>query len=297
MLGLQLTDVEPFHTVYLSGLIRDPEGQKMSKTKGNVVDPLGVIDESGADALRFALIHGATPGNDQRFGTAKLENARNFANKLWNATRFVRRRPARDDPRRRRAAPARRRPPRARPNGGSDRGRRPRPPRADAAMASYAFGELTRILYDAIWSEYCDWGLEFAKIRLADTSLDDADPRGDLVDAGRGPRHVPAAAPSGHAVRDRGALGGAAASRQRSRAAHRRPLARPRDARRGRRAAGRRADRPRDRAPQRPGHGEAAGRRLAGDPRVRPARARGRVRGDSGPPSSGWPVRVHSIAS
>jgi len=89
MLGLQLTDVEPFHTVYLSGLIRDPEGQKMSKTKGNVVDPLGVIEESGADALRFALIHGATPGNDQRFGAAKLEHARNFANKLWNATRFV----------------------------------------------------------------------------------------------------------------------------------------------------------------------------------------------------------------
>ena len=62
MLGLELTDAEPFHTVYLSGLIRDPLGQKMSKTKGNVVDPLGVIDESGADALRFALIHGADAG-------------------------------------------------------------------------------------------------------------------------------------------------------------------------------------------------------------------------------------------
>src|SRR3954453_19979225 len=61
----------------------------MSKTKGDVVAPLGVIDESGADALRFAVIHGATPGNDQRFGAAKLELARNFANKLWNATRYV----------------------------------------------------------------------------------------------------------------------------------------------------------------------------------------------------------------
>src|SRR3954467_2199848 len=89
MLGLHLTGREPFHTVYLSGLIRDPEGQKMSKTKGNVVDPLGVIDETGADALRFAVIHRATPGNDQRFGEARLEHARNFANKLWNATRFV----------------------------------------------------------------------------------------------------------------------------------------------------------------------------------------------------------------
>ena len=89
MLGIELTGTEPFHTVYLSGLIRDPFGQKMSKTKGNVVDPLGAIDESGADALRFAVIHGATPGNDIRFGAAKLEHARNFANKLWNATRFV----------------------------------------------------------------------------------------------------------------------------------------------------------------------------------------------------------------
>ena len=89
MLGIELTGREPFHTISLSGLIRDPYGQKMSKTKGNVVDPLAVMAESGADALRFALIHGATPGQDQRFGPQKLELARNFANKLWNAARFV----------------------------------------------------------------------------------------------------------------------------------------------------------------------------------------------------------------
>ena len=89
MLGLALLDEAPFETVYLSGLIRDPYGKKMSKTTGNVVDPLEIIDSTGADALRFALIHGATPGLDQKFGTAKVENARNFANKLWNATRFV----------------------------------------------------------------------------------------------------------------------------------------------------------------------------------------------------------------
>ena len=173
MLGLELTDVEPFHTVYLSGLIRDPEGQKMSKTKGNVVDPLGVIDESGADALRFALIHGATPGNDQRFGTAKLEHARNFANKLWNATRYVvGARPA--------TIPegAERRLPEVAHLGPAERWLRSRATAttsaADAAMASYTFGEVTRILYDAIWSEYCDWGLEFAKIRLADATLDAA---------------------------------------------------------------------------------------------------------------------------
>ena len=76
MLGIHLTGEVPFHTVYLSGLIRDPEGQKMSKTKGNVVDPLAVIDETGADALRFAVIHGTTPGLDQKFGRTKLEHAR-----------------------------------------------------------------------------------------------------------------------------------------------------------------------------------------------------------------------------
>ena len=171
MLGLELTGQEPFHTVYLSGLIRDPTGQKMSKTKGNVVDPLGVIDESGADALRFALIHGATPGNDQRFGTAKLDNARNFANKLWNATRYVvGARPATIDP------GAERRLPDARLLGPAERWLLSRAAAtteaADVAIAGYGFGEVTRLLYDAIWSEYCDWGLEFAKVRLSDTTLD-----------------------------------------------------------------------------------------------------------------------------
>jgi valyl-tRNA synthetase len=167
MLGLHLTDREPFHTVYLSGLIRDPEGQKMSKTKGNVVDPLGVIDETGADALRFAVIHGASPGQDQRFGSTKLENARNFANKLWNATRYVvGARPATIAP------DAERRLPDDRHLGPADRWLLSRATATieavDAAMASYAFAEVTRTLYDAIWSEFCDWGVELAKVRLAD---------------------------------------------------------------------------------------------------------------------------------
>jgi Valyl-tRNA synthetase len=173
MLGLELTGTEPFHTVYLSGLIRDPDGQKMSKTKGNVVDPLGVIDESGADALRFAVIHGATPGNDQRFGQAKLEHARNFANKLWNATRFVvGARPA--------TIPeeAERRLPEQGHLGPAERWLLSRAAAttkaADGAMATFAFGELTRLLYEAIWSEYCDWGLELAKVRLTDERLDAA---------------------------------------------------------------------------------------------------------------------------
>ena len=173
MLGLELTGTEPFHTVYLSGLIRDPEGQKMSKTKGNVVDPLGVIDESGADALRFALIHGATPGNDQRFGPARLEHARNFANKLWNAARYVI--GARPESI---AAGAERQAPDARHLGPAERWLLSRAAAttaaADAAMTGFAFGELTRVVYEAIWSEYCDWGLEFAKVRLTDPASDAA---------------------------------------------------------------------------------------------------------------------------
>jgi valyl-tRNA synthetase len=170
MLGIHLTGTEPFQTVYLSGLIRDPEGAKMSKTRGNVIDPLGVIDETGADALRFALIHGAAPGQDQRFGTAKLENARNFANKLWNATRFVIGARPVSIP-----ADAERRLPDARHLGPLEHWLASRAAATvvavDSAMTDFAFGEVTRLLYDAIWGEFCDWGVELAKVRLADESL------------------------------------------------------------------------------------------------------------------------------
>jgi valyl-tRNA synthetase len=170
MLGIHLTGDIPFHAVYLSGLIRDPYGAKMSKTKGNVVDPLGMIDEQGADAVRFALVHGATPGIDQRFGAAKVENARNFANKLWNATRFVLgARPASI------AAGSPRRAPDAALLGPAERWILSRAAATaadvDRGMAEFQFAEVTRALYDGIWSEYCDWGLELAKVRLTDSSL------------------------------------------------------------------------------------------------------------------------------
>ncbi len=174
MLGIHFMGDAPFEVVYLSGLVRDPYGQKMSKTKGNVVDPLEAIDESGADALRFALIHGVAPGNDQKFSAEKLENARNFANKLWNAARFVLgARPATI------AADA----PRATPDparlGPAERWLRSRVAAAvasaDRAFAEFSFGELTRVLYDSIWGEYCDWALELAKVRLADEALSAAD--------------------------------------------------------------------------------------------------------------------------
>ena len=170
MLGIHLMGEAPFHTVYLSGLIRDPMGQKMSKTKGNVVDPLGTIEEVGADALRFALINGAAPGNDSRLGPEKLENARNFTNKLWNASRFVLgARPATIP-----AGATRLRPNRAE-IGPAERWILSRAAATvaavDQAMAQYGFGDASQILYEAIWNEYCDWGVELAKIRLGDDSL------------------------------------------------------------------------------------------------------------------------------
>ncbi len=170
MLGIELTGEPPFHTIVLSGLIRDPLGRKMSKTTGNVVDPLAVMEESGADALRFALIHGATAGQDQRFGLQKLELARNFANKLWNAARYVAGARPVGIP-----AGAPRQPPDESLLGPAERWIRSCAAAAtasvDRALGEYQFGEVTRALYDGIWSEFCDWGLELAKVRLADEAV------------------------------------------------------------------------------------------------------------------------------
>ena len=166
MLGEWLTHREPFSIVYLSGLIRDPYGRKMSKTTGNVIDPLGVIDEMGADALRFALINGAAPGADQRLGPSRLEGARNFANKIWNAARFVLgARPAELPSETVLSLPDRKS------LGAAEHwilGRcASNLAEADAAYATFQFGEAARVLHAAIWSEYCDWYLELAKVQLA----------------------------------------------------------------------------------------------------------------------------------
>jgi len=174
MLGIHLTDAPPFHTVYLSGLVRDERGQRMSKTKGNSVDPLEVMDVAGADALRFALIHGATPGQDQKFGQQKLETGRNFANKLWNATRFVLgARPASIPEGAVRAAPD------PASLGPIERWIRSRTAATieatDRALETYQLAEVTRTLLEAIWSELCDWGVEMAKVRLSDANISDAE--------------------------------------------------------------------------------------------------------------------------
>ncbi len=169
MLGEWLTGREPFHTVYLHGMVRDPFGAKMSKTKGNVVEPLEVVDTMGADAMRFALVHGSDPTAEQKMSGPRIESARNFANKLWNASRFViGARPADigDDE------------PLALPSvdqlGPAEHWILHRCTRTvaavEAAYAGYDYGEVARLLYDAIWSEYCDWYLEMAKIALAETS-------------------------------------------------------------------------------------------------------------------------------
>lgn len=89
MMGLELTGKSPFNTVYLHGLVRAADGSKMSKTKGNVVDPLDTVAEYGADSLRYSLVTGVTPGQDIPFNQEKIEANRNFANKLWNCCKFV----------------------------------------------------------------------------------------------------------------------------------------------------------------------------------------------------------------
>ena len=164
MMGIENAGAAPFHTVYLHGLVLDPEGVKMSKTRGNVLDPLQLIDMYGADALRFALTIGNSPGNDQRLNEQKLESSRNFANKLWNAARFVMGNlegagaglEGWHSP----ALPTHR----------QDRWIMSRLNRIAAQverfMQNYQFGEAQRTIHDFFWNEYADWYIEMAKIRL-----------------------------------------------------------------------------------------------------------------------------------
>jgi valyl-tRNA synthetase len=175
MTGIHLADAAPFQTVYLHGMVKDPYGQKMAKSKGNVVDPLAAIDTAGADALRFALLNGTSPGNDQKFSNERLEDGRNFANKLWNATRFVLgARPASIA-----AEPVARSAGADTDVGPTERWIRSRAAATvaavDRAYLDFNYGEVSRVLYDAIWSEFCDWGIELAKVRLADTSATEAE--------------------------------------------------------------------------------------------------------------------------
>jgi valyl-tRNA synthetase len=176
MMGIENTGEIPFKYVYLHGLIRDEKGDKMSKTKGNVIDPLKVIDQIGADALRFAVMNGNGPGNDSKMSPIKLESARNFANKLWNATRFV----IKSIPDEKINLKI---------NKESltveDRWILSRLCRTEAAvhqlMTDFQFGEALSTIYDFLWNEYCDWYIELAKVRLNPENKDAVSPLPVLI--------------------------------------------------------------------------------------------------------------------
>src|SRR5690606_12040422 len=159
MMGLEFMGDVPFRTVLLHGLVRDGQGQKMSKSRGNTVDPLDVVDRYGADALRWALVTGITPGNDVRLYDEKLEGARNFANKLWNAARFVLANLEGYDPEA--SAGARR----LEDRWILDLARRT-VLETDRHYEQFELGEAARAVYEFFWGAYCDWYIELAKPRL-----------------------------------------------------------------------------------------------------------------------------------
>ncbi|WP_298982859.1 valine--tRNA ligase [Caldilinea sp.] len=180
MMGLKFTGEAPFSVVYLHGLVRDEQGRKMSKSLGNALDPLDLIDEYGADALRFTLLTGSTPGNDLKLSVSRIEANRNFANKIWNAARFViiklqDTELAVDfsDPH----SPTYRLPERSL-LGLADRWilSRYESVRRDVnrLIESWQLGEAGRQLYEFLWSEYCDWYIEASKVRLADAQSAEA---------------------------------------------------------------------------------------------------------------------------
>jgi len=161
VMGLADTGDIPFHTVYLHGLIRDEKGEKMSKVRGNVLNPIDTLEKYGTDALRFALTTGTSPGNDIRLSTSRLETSRNFANKLWNAARFVVRsiEPGDIDMKiKRDQLPVEDRWILSRLSGTIST--------VTNLMDSFQFGEAQRQLHDFLWGEFCDWYIEIAKIRL-----------------------------------------------------------------------------------------------------------------------------------
>ena len=171
-MGIEFMDEIPFPDVFIHGLVRDAQGRKMSKSLGNGIDPLQIIDKYGADALRFALASGNSPGNDMRFSDEKIESARNFANKLWNASRFVLMNLTGNEP--------------------DDYAL----PEADKLAVEdkwilSRFNELTKgvcesldkyevgialsSLYDFIWDIFCDWYIELCKSRLSKPDTEEAD--------------------------------------------------------------------------------------------------------------------------
>ena len=172
MMGLELTDKSPFHTIYMHGLVRDGQGQKMSKTKGNVIDPLEVVDQFGADALWYSLVTGSTPGQDVPLSMERIEANRNFANKLWNAGKYLQNVLA--------AVPAEERAQLAvtGPMSAAEMAALPVAERyivsrchglvteVTASLEAYSFGDAGRQIYEFLWDEYADWYIEVSKTRM-----------------------------------------------------------------------------------------------------------------------------------
>ena len=165
--GLEHMGKEPFSTVFIHGLVRDAEGRKMSKSLGNGIDPLEIIEKYGADALRYALASGNSPGNDMRFSDEKIAAARNFANKLWNASRFVRMNLTVND------------------NTLPDISLLCAEDKwilheynkvvgnVVSALDRYEIGVALSLVYDFTWDVFCDWYIELTKSRLADSGSAD----------------------------------------------------------------------------------------------------------------------------
>jgi valyl-tRNA synthetase len=157
MMGLRFMEEAPFHTVYIHALVRDERGAKMSKSKGNVIDPLHLIDDYGADALRFTLAAMAAQGRDIKLATSRVEGYRNFATKLWNACRFAEmngctRAPGFDPTKAREAL-----------NRWIGHETAAAGREVTGAIEAYKFNEAAGAIYRFVWNVYCDWYLELAK--------------------------------------------------------------------------------------------------------------------------------------
>ena len=166
--GYEHTGKSPFHTVLIHGLVRDSQGRKMSKSLGNGIDPLDIIDKYGADALRLTLVTGNAPGNDMRFYNERVESSRNFANKVWNASRFIlmnMKENVIDRPDDKLLTPA-------------DRWilSKVNTLTKDVTenMDKFELGIAVQKVYDFIWDEFCDWYVELAKYRIYHAEEDPA---------------------------------------------------------------------------------------------------------------------------
>jgi valyl-tRNA synthetase len=164
MMQLAVVDEVPFHTVYLHQLVRDEKGQKMSKTRGNVIDPLQIVDEFGADALRFTMVQMAALGGVLKLSTERIKGYRNFGTKLWNACRFAEMNGVWDGHATQDAPPAATATVNRWIIGETARVRED----VDAALDAYRFNDAANALYAFVWGKVCDWYVEFSKPLLMD---------------------------------------------------------------------------------------------------------------------------------